>query len=255
MAEYQDLFERLELKYLIDERTAESVRRSILPYCEADPFNGTCGRGYRIRSLYFDSPSLVCFRAKERGDSDRFKLRARVYDATGSVSLEVKRKRGDVVWKARSAVPRDIWAEAAQGWVVPKVKNPRALERFARLFAEFGAEPKIIVDYQREAYASREDGYARVTFDRNVRYAAMPDFDLDSPESGTLAVPTGITADFGTACVLELKCEQFMPTWMAQLIHEHQLLRVGFSKYNTAMRDDLSWARARDPLLLEIDYA
>jgi VTC domain len=255
MAEYQDLFERLELKYLIDEPTAEAVRRAILPYCDRDAYNGTCGRGYKIRSLYFDSPSLACFRAKERGDGDRFKLRARVYDARGAVSLEVKRKRGDVVWKARSAVPRDIWAEAAQGWVVPKVKNPRALERFARLFAEIGAEPKIMVDYEREAFASRVDGYARVTFDRNVRYCATLDYDLDMPDQTLLPVPTGVTGDFAAACVLELKCEQFMPGWMAALIHEHQLLRTGFSKYNTAMHDELGWARARDPLLMEIDYA
>jgi hypothetical protein len=255
MVEYQDIFERLELKYLIDEATAESVRKAVLPYCDGDSFNGTCGRGYKIRSLYFDSPSLVCFRAKERGDGDRFKLRARVYDSTGPVSLEVKRKRGDVVWKARSAVPRDIWVDAAQGWVVPKVKNPRALDRFARLFAEIAAEPKILVDYEREAFSSREDGYARVTFDRNVKYAAVSEFDLDFPESQMLPVPTGVTSDFATAAILELKCEQFMPAWMAQLIHEHQLMRVGFSKYNTALRDDLSWSRAKDPLLMEIDYA
>jgi hypothetical protein len=169
---YQDLFERLELKYLIDEVTAAAIRRAIAPHCEPDLFNGTVGRGYSIRSLYLDSPGLVCFRAKERGDHDRFKLRARTYDAYGQVHLEIKRKRGDVVWKERAAVPRESWAEAAQGWRAPHTKNPRALERFARLTAELGAEPRMMVDYEREAYASHHDGYARVTFDRHVMAGA-----------------------------------------------------------------------------------
>src|SRR3954447_17467769 len=165
---YQNLFERLELKYMVDEATAVSIRAALLPYCQPDKFNRGVGLGYTIRSLYLDSATLACFRAKERSDHDRLKLRARVYDEYGAVHLEIKRKRGDVVWKERASVPRDQWAEAAQGWGGVDGRHGAAQDRFARLVAELGAEPKVLIDYEREAFASWADSYARVTFDRRI---------------------------------------------------------------------------------------
>lgn len=250
---YQELFERLELKYLIDEATAQAIRRAIRPYCEADTYNGTMGVGYPIRSLYLDSPTLFCFRSKERGDHDRFKLRARVYSPDGAVNLEIKRKRGDVIWKERAALPRAGWADAAQGFATGALRNPRAVERFARLVASIGAEPKMLIDYEREAYASRMDGYARVTFDRRVMWAPMSEWSLTGGD--LLPLQTAQTSDMAHAVVLELKCEQFMPAWLLDVIRGFQLNRVGFSKYNTAMRDELMWSRARDRAYEESDYA
>jgi hypothetical protein len=46
-----------------------------------------------------------------------------------------------------------------------------------------------------------------------------------------------------------------MPGWLLDVIHGFQLSRVGFSKYNTAMRDDLMWMRARDVGFEEGEYA
>ena len=252
----QDLFERLELKYLIDEPTAQAIRRAVSPYCKADPYNGSAGNGYAIRSLYLDSPTLFCFRAKERGDHDRFKLRARTYDADGAVHLELKRKRGDIIWKERTSVARASWAEAAQGFGAPNAaRNLAALERFARLAASLGAEPKMLIDYEREAYASRLDGYARVTFDRSIVCRATSDWDLNVDPRSLLPLQTAYTVSMTHAVVLELKCEQFMPGWLAELIHDFQLNRVGFSKYNRAMAEDLLWNRARDKTFEESEYA
>src|SRR5690606_22665888 len=144
----------------------------IEPYCEPDRYNGRVGRGYRISSLYFDSPDLAFFRAKERSHHDRVKLRARVYDDVGPVNLEIKRKRGDVVWKQRAAVPRECWVDSAQGFSprpLDHAKQEAALQRFANLFTQFACEPKLMVEYEREAYASRTGEYARVTFDRHIR--------------------------------------------------------------------------------------
>jgi hypothetical protein len=251
---YQDSFERLELKYLIDEVTAAAIRRAIAPYCEPDEFNPAGGGGYPIRSLYLDSPNLYCFRAKERGDHDRFKLRARVYDPLGPVHLEIKRKRGDVIWKERAAVPRDLWADSAQGFS-SKTRSPLALTRFARLVADLGAEPRMLVDYEREAFAASHDGYARVTFDRRLLAGACSAWDLNVPQSQLLPVRTANTLDMAYAVVLELKCEQLMPGWLVEVIRSFQLNRVGFSKYNSAVRDDLMWMRARDVGFEQSDYA
>ena len=71
-------FERLELKFLIDEVTADRVRRAIASVCSPDRHGSTQRRtgsyGYVINSLYLDSHGLAFHEAKERGDPDRVKL-------------------------------------------------------------------------------------------------------------------------------------------------------------------------------------
>jgi hypothetical protein len=255
---FQVQFERLELKYAISEAMAQAIARAIEPHCEADSHNGRSGRGYPISSLYFDSHDLAFFRAKERSHHDRFKLRARTYQVGGQVNLEIKRKRGDVVWKQRAAVSPDHWIDAAKGFAPGPLKDKRqdeALERFACMLAQYGAEPKLVVEYDREAYAARTGEYARVTFDRHVRVHATEQWCLHDPHTPRIALNTGTTDCLGGGVILELKAEQFMPPWMADVIRSFELLRVGFSKYNTGMRAELDSIFVRDPLLWETHYA
>jgi len=176
-------FERLELKYLLDEATAEKVRRAIQPFCVPDEHNGRMGRGYWISSLYFDSPRLAFFHANERADPDRFKLRARVYEPGGDVHLEIKRKRGDVVRKDRVIVENADWVDATRGFGRPRYEGAsqeRVLASFAQLLAQYGAEPRMVIEYEREAYASPRGEYARVSFDRRVSYFLTREHSFES---------------------------------------------------------------------------
>lgn len=255
---YQSQFERLELKYLVDEATAARLRGDIAAYTEPDRYNAGHGRGYRITSLYFDSPSLAFYRAKERGDTDRLKLRARVYDLDGPVSLEIKRKRGDVVWKRRAQVDPGAWHDAAQGFFDEGKYGDRqrqALENFAQLYAQFACEPKLLVSYEREAFSSPVDHYARVTFDRRVQCHSAATMAFRPENSAGFPLPNRTTGALASPVLLELKCEQFMPVWMWELIHDHQLMRVGFSKYNAGMRAVLNEAFVRDDMLREVLHA
>ncbi len=256
---YQAQFERLELKYLVDESIAAQIRSAIAPFCEPDPYNGSFGRGYYIGSLYFDSPDLAFYRAKERRDQDRLKLRARVYDDTGHVSLEIKRKRGDVVWKQRALVTREGFMDAAQGFgrtVSGSARQEEVLERFAHTFAQFGAEPKLMVEYEREAYASQMDAYARVTFDRAITAYATDRWSFAEHGEQATALETRLQEHTAASpMILELKSELFMPTWMTNLIRDFELMRVGYSKYNTAVRATLGSLWVGDPLHQELEHA
>jgi hypothetical protein len=88
MSPFQDRFERLELKFLIDKLQAQNIRSQIEPYCLLDAHCGTrdpnqlSTSGYPINSLYPDSPGLAFHHAKERGDANRIKLRIRTYSNT-----------------------------------------------------------------------------------------------------------------------------------------------------------------------------
>jgi hypothetical protein len=244
-------FERLELKYLLDEVTAEKVRRAILPFCSPDKHNGRSGRGYWISTLYFDSPRLAFYRANERADGDRFKLRARIYDPAGDVHLEIKRKRGDVVRKERVIVERSEWVDATRGFGRPRYEGTsqeRVLQSFAQLMAQYGAEPQLVVEYEREAYVSPRGEYARVSFDRKVSYFSTyePCFESERPWQRALALGEGARS---AAVLLELKCETQIPPFMVDVIRRYELHRVGLSKYTRATRAKLAEARATDPFL------
>lgn len=230
-----DLFQRLEFKYLIDEQQAEQIRRHIAPYCVPDRYNGTAGLGYPISSLYLDTSSYAFHLAKLRNDPDRVKLRARVYDDVGPVHLEVKRKQVDVIHKTRATVPRDQWVDAAHGFG-PRLdgRQARHLEAFAHLAAQSGAQPQLLVQYEREAYASTVDQYARVTFDRAVRASIQRGWEFE-PDGAWSYLDAGREGRVEGFTLLELKAELLMPYWMVELVRTLRLKNTGFSKYSSGI--------------------
>ncbi len=238
MDSYASRFERLELKYLIDEATAEKVRREVKPFCTPDPHNpGTPGapRGYEISSLYLDSPALAFYHAKERGDADRLKLRIRTYGRSPHAVLERKRRIADVIDKTRAFVDRKDAERASLGLVDlgPDHREAnRFLASFATLVARSGAEPTLLLRYEREAYASNVDHYARVTLDRKIEARRCPTWDLD-PTGGrwTRFDEHWRREEEHRRVVLELKCQSRIPWWLTELIRKHALKQQSFSKY------------------------
>lgn len=247
MADFQSTFERLELKYLIDERSVEAIRAAIAPYCRRDSHGFGRGElGYRIDSVYLDSPSLAFFRAWEDNQPHRLKLRVRSYSGDGPVHLEIKEKHRDVILKTRVSVARDGVVDAAHGFGAPVQDVPRnreRVDRFAAIAATTGAEPRLLVRYHREAYQSHLDGYARVTFDRKLMartvdgWNAWNDMDRWSEAEDWRSLDDCWNLDgLHSPVVLELKCERQMPAWMAGLVQDLCLQREGFSKYATGIR-------------------
>ncbi|MBZ0120696.1 MAG: VTC domain-containing protein, partial [Sandaracinaceae bacterium] len=131
-------------------------------------------------------------------------------------------------------------------------RNRRNLDSFAHLLAQSGAEPKVLVRYDREAYVSEVDEYARVTFDRRICAAPATDWELSWDRGGWHYVdgarrnlPLSIT-------ILELKCETRMPVWMMELVRDFDLRRRGFSKYSSGV-DVVSAFEAADPSVWGLD--
>ena len=244
MPGFEARFERLELKYLLDEFAAERVRRAIEPYCRPDSHNSSAGAdrsegpGYSICSLYLDSPGLAMFRAKERGDPERLKLRVRTYRDAKSAVLEIKRKVSDVISKRRAAVHASQVEDIAEGRL-PAGSSPEVddfLTDFAMTTARIGAEPTLHIRYDREAYTSEVDTYARVTFDRNVEARRALGWELDPPPEGWCSFDQfrrPIHSD--RSVVLELKCQSFIPWWITELIRSQALKRRSISKYGVGI--------------------
>ena len=236
MEPFETRCERLELKYLIHEPTAARVRAAIHPYCRPDAHSAASGaRGYTIRSLYLDTPDLAFHRAKERGDPERFKLRIRSYEAGEKRFLELKRRSSDVIEKTRVCVRSDRLRDAAHG--LEKLERESAparrfLDDYARRVMSTCAGPTLLVRYQREAYTSEVDRYARVTFDRNLQFQRVAGWTLDG-ERGWTDLDSHLAAEAPRPLVvLEIKCEVVVPWWVCDVIRRNDLKRASVSKYS-----------------------
>lgn len=249
------LIERREFKYLIDARTVAGIREAIRPFCSLDPYAaGSPTRRYTIDSLYLDTSELALFWANDHEKVDRFKLRIRTYpeSATSPVFFEVKRRFNDVISKTRGKVARDQWAPLVVDRAAPipanvTGKDRAAVERFLALARTLHARPFTIVRYQREAYVSRIDDYARVTFDTNIRAWATDKVSYEAPLRGWRALDDAVMQrgrSYASLTVLELKFTSAVPVWMMQVVERFGLHRGAFSKYGNSIK---AFYSASDP--------
>ena len=238
-------WERHEAKYIISEEQATAIREYIQAFCIRDPHAEGELPCYTVTTLQLDSPSLELYHMKEDEAINRFKLRVRSYGlvaAGGNVYFEIKRKIKGVIVKSRARIPANQYNEQfiRDGKFPLHIRS--AEERsswydFMRLREEIGADPVLLIRYERESYFGMNDRYARLTFDRKVSYRPTREWEL-WPEGGnwwSIDTQTGLNRPF-SGVILELKTFDEVPMWMIELVKRFDLVRTGFCKYHTAIR-------------------
>jgi hypothetical protein len=234
---------RLEFKYVVDETTAARVCRELEPYCSLDAHGANANRGthspassYPVRSLYLDTPTFAFHRAKERGDPERFKLRVRGYDGRQVLYLEIKHRSADFVRKQRIGIDSRNMAEA--GLEIGKLhqetpQGRRVAEEFGRRVLSTAASPKLLVRYDRVAYASDVDHYARVTFDRNIEFQQTEQWSLEGRHGVWSDLQRHLVEEApNPLVVMEIKTVASVPRWLIDVVHRHGLRRNSVSKYS-----------------------
>jgi hypothetical protein len=153
----------------------------------------------------------------------------------------VKRRFNEIVRKTRVEVPRDTWpvllAGPVNGVALEFSESEKtAFDDFIRLTRILGARPKMLVRYQRQAFASKIDPYVRITFDRRLRYQPVTAYDLKGHPRNWLSNDDPLSlGEFGPRVILELKFMTRAPLWLLDLVRRFGLRRRGFSKYCTAV--------------------
>ena len=225
--------QRFELKYLVNEATALTVRRFVSCYLKPDEFAaGRSDSAYPVHSLYLDSPDLATYQAVQCGEKNRFKLRIRYYTSEdAAVYFEIKRRTNEIISKKRAKVRRESIRPLLAGrpprladLVKPDGHHFVALQEFCRLMHSLRAAPKSHVAYRREAWMSPVNNSMRVTFDRAVQCA--PEFGCSLHTALGDAV-----APFNQQVVLELKFVDRLPNWCLEMIRSLGLKRGGAPKY------------------------
>jgi hypothetical protein len=250
----QNLLERREFKFLVSEELARQIAQAARSVCTLDSHAGPDG-SYAIRSLYFDTMGYHLFWANEREEPDRFKARVRCYPGSdlepGTLAwLEIKRRVLDMIIKTRVSVPMDQWTNVVRSVsglsdVEWKPGRKKLGAHFVRKVHAHHLEPVVLVEYDREAYVSTVDEYARLTLDRHVRCQQHSRYELEAIPGRWRAVDHPYQMGMREPmCIVELKFGALIPRWMMVLVQRFELQRFSFSKYCYSIESQLTLPRA-----------
>jgi hypothetical protein len=188
--------------------------------------------------LYFDTPNHRAFLEKSDGLAVRHKLRVRAYGEdpgqTSLVRLEVKTRYLSLIHKTVIDVPSEKYPEIErcfqQRTLPPEwlLHSPGISQEFFRIQRQYCQEPKVLIQYRREAFERKEIGRVRVNFDDDLR--ATTHLHLLAP-----LVAARPVLRYGHS-VFEIKLDGSMPSWLHMLIRKYNLRNQAFSKYCYGMR-------------------
>ncbi|MDE7478673.1 MAG: polyphosphate polymerase domain-containing protein [Lachnospiraceae bacterium] len=179
---------------------------------------------YYIRSLYFDTLTNDDYCDKVIGGQVRRKIRLRIYEtSTEHVKLEIKNKEVDYSIKETAVIKRDDAYRLAQGQYDTLVEYQDDVTRSVYYqFMTKGYKPKVIVDYDREAYTLPIEN-VRLTFDKQVR--AVRSCELFDDRLALF----GILPD--TNVILEVKYDKYLPVHIRNMLSSVSMQRMSISKY------------------------
>lgn len=179
---------------------------------------------YRIRSLYFDTPSDKALWEKRNGADPREKFRLRYYDGDLAViRLEKKIRCNGLGCKAGAPLsPREAQSivDGSCSWMAG-FGRPLVLELYHKMAVQ-GLRPRTIVDYTREAFVYAP-GNVRVTLEHHLR-TGLQCVDFLNPDCVT--VPAG-----DAPAVLEVKWDVFLPDLIRDAVQLAGRRTAPFSKY------------------------
>ncbi|MBQ7825666.1 MAG: polyphosphate polymerase domain-containing protein [Clostridia bacterium] len=220
---------RHELKYHITPAELSVLRSVLTPVMQLDP-NGNENNEYHIRSLYFDTINDDALEEKIAGVGNRKKYRMRIYNFSDKViKLECKSKYGDLISKQSVSIPRDLAEQLIAGDPdgLQRMRHPLLHDVYREMRTRL-LRPVVIVDYIREAYIHPAQD-VRITFDKQLR-TGMYSSDMFNP-----MLPTFPVFDDPVE-ILEVKFNEFLPTYIQSIISGVTAQRSAVSKYTWCRR-------------------
>ena len=227
MAGFKDVFQRIELKYLVDDTQYTELRKRLEKMAAVDSYGKTS-----ILNIYFDTPQYTLINRSLEGPVYKEKLRLRTYgtakDDTNAF-IEIKKKYKGVVYKRRISMP---YKEALAYLVEGKRPEKRSqisdeIDYFLQYYK--GIRPAMAISYDRIAMAGIDDPELRITFDTNIRWRTN-NLSLKEGNVGKDILLPG-------QHLMELKIAGAMPVELARILDELNIRKVSFSKYGKGYLD------------------
>ncbi len=245
MAEIQTpaVFQRHEVKYLINEAQRTALTKILMDHTIPDPHGEST-----ICNIYYDTPDFRLIRRSLEKPAYKEKLRVRSYGPVRPeqpVFVELKKKYDSVVYKRRIELPEAQVDDCFQkGTSLPDQSQiGREIEYFRRYYKDL--IPVVRLCYDRTAYFSNVDPDLRITLDRNILWS-RDHLSLTEAVSGRQLLEEG-------QALLEIKAASAIPLWLCHTLSELKIHQVSFSKYGTVYTTGIRTHRSAIPSTYPIE--
>lgn len=215
---------RHEYKYLCNSMQNAVMKMRAKGLLQVDRNAGDEGY-YNIRSLYFDTPYNKCYYENENGVDSRDKYRIRIYNANANkIVLEKKSKLRQMTLKKSCEISRELCEDLMFQRRVQFIgEMPEVLRELLLEMQMEKMKPVVIVEYQRYPFVNK-NGNVRITFDEHIRTSHDIEHFLDEK------IITRPILEMGKS-VLEIKWDEFLPSYIEQHMQTGNLQWTSFSKY------------------------
>lgn len=219
-----DIFNRQEIKYVINKSEFSSILAVIKEKMDLDEYNSD-GKKYSLYNLYIDTKynQLISHSLSRPIYKEKIRIRSyQPFNDDSEVFLEVKKRYKKITNKRRiKMIYRDV-LEFIRTGILPKsvVDNQsQILNEFSYILSNEKYYPKTFISYDRLAYFSKDrHSDLRLTFDDNLRSRRV-----NQKESNLV-----LNED---RMIMEIKSSQNIPMWLVEMLNEFNLKKQGFSKY------------------------
>lgn len=228
--DYQNIFKRHEMKYLLTSRQKEQMLEAVRHDMRPDRYGHAC-----IRNIYYDTDNFRLIRRSLEKPAYKEKLRVRSYQTAGPedmIFIELKKKYHSIVYKRRIAMKQQTAEECFRAGAPLPVRSQIAdeIDYFRSYYKPL--RPAVFLSYERDAYESADGSGFRVTFDENIQYR-QNDLSLGTEPFGIPLLRPG-------EALMEIKAADAMPLWMSRQLAAQRIYQTSFSKYGTAYQKILS---------------
>lgn len=215
---------RKEKKFLIDYVEYKKTDIFLKDVMISDEHNDYSEAGYVVRSLYFDTIDDDDYFDKINGLNERQKVRIRIYSPYDKFAkLELKSKTGDNQTKESLKITKSDAEQIINGnYLVLLNYEDEFAKKMYTLFNEKMYRPKVIIEYNRKSYIANENNI-RITFDSNIKYTESS-YDLFNENLLFDNVDM-------TNTVMEVKYNNFLPTYIKDYLNDIDKSEVSVSKY------------------------
>ena len=225
MEAYQAVFQRKEVKYLLNSVQLQTLMPILRLHMEPDVFPHSS-----IGNLYYDTPDYRLIRRSLEKPEYKEKLRLRSYGVPGSdspVFPEIKKKAGGIVYKRRVS----MGCEDAMDYLGGRCPGPegqifRELDWMLNVYPELA--PRVFLSYERDSWRGLDEPELRLTLDRDIFYRTY-DLDLRWGFRGTPIL-------FPDQTLMEIKIPGAAPMWLSHALSENGIFPTSFSKYGESYK-------------------
>ena len=219
-----DIFRRIEKKYILDKQQYEQIREILENYV----FQDTYGKS-TICNIYFDTENYELISHSITKPFFKEKIRLRSYNTPNkesTVFLEIKRKAEEIVGKRRISMKFSDFINYMKNAKEVKNNNAQIKNELDYYFQLYNLSAKMYIAYDREAFYAKDDRDFRITFDSNIR-ARNYDLDLNKGTEGENILDKD-------KYVMEIKTLGSIPMWFVKVLEECKVIPGSFSKYGEA---------------------